>query len=131
MTDKEQREIFRKNLLEVINRSGKTQKEIADAIGVSQQTFNAWCRGISLPRIGKIELLAKYFKVPKSRFLDSLIDYSFTIAHPITPEMNMLLLKYNKLNEEGRNMLHLQADMLINSGYTLEEDAKKGEPVSG
>jgi hypothetical protein len=43
----------------------------------------------------------------------------------------MLLLKYNKLNEEGRNMLHLQADMLINSGYTLEEDAKKGEPVSG
>lgn len=131
MTDNEQRRIFRNNLLQVIQWSGKTQKEIADAIGVSQQTFNAWCRGVSLPRIGKIELLAKYFNVPKSRLLDSEVDYEFTIAHPITPDMNMLLLKYHRLSDEGRNLLQLQADMLINSGYTAEDEAKKDEKASG
>lgn len=131
MTDKEQRKVFRNNLLRVIQGSGKTQKEIADAIGVSQQTFNAWCRGISLPRIGKIELLAQYFNVPKSQFLDEAKDFRFTIAHPITPDMNVLLLKYYRLNDEGRNMLQLQADMLINSGFTSDAEAKKEEKASG
>ena len=71
ITDAEQKRIFANNLRDAINRSGKQQIDVARAIGVSQQTFNSWCRGIALPRIGKIEKLSQYFGIKKSDLLDN------------------------------------------------------------
>ena len=48
----------------------KTQKEVADAIGVIPQTFNSWCTGQSLPRMGKVQALADYFGINKSDLID-------------------------------------------------------------
>lgn len=70
MADEEQKLIFSKNLNALISNSSKTQKEIADAIGVSPQTFNTWCQGIALPRMGKVQKLADYFHVQKSNLID-------------------------------------------------------------
>lgn len=70
MTDNEQKEIFSKNLLKYLSKSDKTQKEVADAIGVSPQTFNTWCQAIALPRMGKVQLLADYFNISKTDLID-------------------------------------------------------------
>lgn len=71
MGDKEQRDIFKKNLIYYVDHCGHSQKEIAEAIGVSPQTFNTWMRGIALPRMGKVELLASFFNIKKSDLIDS------------------------------------------------------------
>ena len=47
MSDKERKMIFSNNLLRALNDSKKSQIEVAKAIGVSQQTFNTWCRGVA------------------------------------------------------------------------------------
>lgn len=65
-----QKEIFSKNLKHLLDNSGKTQVEIAKDIGVSPQTMNTWVRGIAIPRMGKIQKLADYFGVDKSRLID-------------------------------------------------------------
>lgn len=65
-----QNSIFSNNLNNLLNERRKTQKEVADAIGVSPQTFNTWCQGIALPRMGKIQKLADYFHVKKSDLID-------------------------------------------------------------
>ncbi len=70
MTDEEQKKIFSKNLNHYISLSNKTQKEIADSIDVSPQTFNTWCQGIAIPRMGKVQRLADYFNVGKSDLID-------------------------------------------------------------
>lgn len=70
MTDAEQKKIFSKNLNYYIAISQKTQKEIASAIEVSPQTFNTWCQGIAIPRMGKVQRLADYFKIGKSDLID-------------------------------------------------------------
>lgn len=70
MTDEEQKKIFSKNLNRYISISNKTQKEIADSIDVSPQTFNTWCQGIAIPRMGKVQRLADYFNVGKSDLID-------------------------------------------------------------
>lgn len=70
MSDDLQKKIFSHNLLGFLSLSGKSQKEVADAIGVSPQTFNTWCQGIALPRMGKIQALADYFSISKSDLLD-------------------------------------------------------------
>lgn len=73
MTDKEQKKIFARNLNNYLAQSGKTQKEVADAIKVSPQTFNTWCKGIAIPRMGKVQLLADYFKIGKSDLIENKI----------------------------------------------------------
>ena len=70
MTEDRQRQIFSNNLRRLIDVSGKTQKDVADAIGVSQQIMNAWARGKAIPRMGKIQRLADYFGVEKSDLID-------------------------------------------------------------
>lgn len=78
LTDEEQKRIFSTNLNRYVNKSQKTQKEIADAIEVSPQTFNTWCQGIAIPRMGKVQRLADYFSIGKSDLIDDKSSYSFT-----------------------------------------------------
>lgn len=75
MSENEQRAIFSKNLNKLLSIHEKSQKEVADAIGVSPQTFNTWTQGIALPRMGKIQLLADYFHVNKSDLLEEKSGY--------------------------------------------------------
>lgn len=74
MTDNEQKKIFSKNLNKLLNEHNKTQKEVADAIDVSPQTFNTWCKGIALPRMGKVQTLADYFGILKSDLIENKND---------------------------------------------------------
>lgn len=70
MADEEQKKIFSRNLNNYLLSNNRTQKEVADAIGVSPQTFNTWCQGIALPRMKKVQLLADYFGVGKTDLID-------------------------------------------------------------
>jgi len=62
--------IFAKNLTRYIAQSGKTQKELADMLGVAQSTFNNWCTGVRYPRMDKVEQLARYFGIQKSDLIE-------------------------------------------------------------
>ena len=64
------KEIFAKNLERYLNRSGKSQREMADIVGVSSSTFNEWLRAKKYPRIDKIEFLANYFGIQKSDLIE-------------------------------------------------------------
>lgn len=67
---KDQREIFAENLTRLVNGSKLPQSEIAKRINVSPQTFNTWIQGKAIPRMGKIQLLADYFKIEKSNLIE-------------------------------------------------------------
>ena len=77
MTDAEQKKISN-NLNNLIAASNKTQKEIAASIRVSPQTFNTWCQGIAIPRMGKVQALADYFSVGKTDLIDNRSSTSIT-----------------------------------------------------
>lgn len=64
------KKIFARNLAYYVERSGKTQKELAEYVGVATSTFNNWMKGLKYPRIDKIELLADYFHVMKSDLIE-------------------------------------------------------------
>lgn len=74
MSEEAQKKIFTKNLNSYIEASGKTQLEIAKSIGVSPQTFNTWCKGIAIPRMGKVQALADYFHINKSDLIEDKED---------------------------------------------------------
>jgi transcriptional regulator with XRE-family HTH domain len=64
------KEIFAKNLVYHLERSGRDQKEVAEDIGVAPSTFNEWVKAKKYPRIDKIEMLANYFGVLKSDLIE-------------------------------------------------------------
>lgn len=70
MTNIGNREVFSRNLAYYVERSGKTQKEISEIVGVSKSTFNDWMKAKKYPRIDKIEILADFFKILKSDLIE-------------------------------------------------------------
>lgn len=62
--------IFAKNLRKYMEQSRKSQKELAEVVGVSAPTFNDWINGKKFPRIDKIQKLADYFGILKSDLIE-------------------------------------------------------------
>lgn len=55
---------MRYSLKELRARKNLTQKQVANGLGISVQTYNAWEKDISGVAIGKVVALANYFGVP-------------------------------------------------------------------
>lgn len=70
MSDLGNREVMARNLQYYVERSGKSQKEISEIIGVGPSTFNAWMKGVKYPRIDSIERLANLFGILKSDLIE-------------------------------------------------------------
>lgn len=62
-------EIFSRNLKFYVIRSGRTQSQIAQMLGVSKGTFSDWCSGRSHPRMNRVQQIADIFGIPKSELL--------------------------------------------------------------
>lgn len=70
MTSLGNKSVLAKNLTYYVDRSGKSQKELSEIVGVATSTFNDWMKGKKYPRIDKIEMLANYFGILKSDLIE-------------------------------------------------------------
>ena len=62
--------IFANNLKKYLSKKNVTQKDLAEAIGVSTSAVNTWTKAQRVPRMDKIEKMAAYFGVQKSDLLE-------------------------------------------------------------
>lgn len=125
MTDSEQRDIFSKNLNYLLEKHKKTQREVADSIQVSPQTFNTWCQAIALPRMGKVQRLADYFHVPKSALIDPPSSDN-SVPRILTADQEKLLFLFNQLNAVGRAAaLERIEEMTQNKKFTAPSSTEK------
>ena len=51
----------------------KTQKDLAEAIGVSKATVSSWTNGTRIPRMDKIKAMTDYFGCTRSDILGDLV----------------------------------------------------------
>ena len=105
MSEDKQKNIFSKNLNSYIEASGKTQLEIAKSIGVSPQTFNTWCKGIAIPRMGKVQALADYFHINKSNLIE---DQALQKSNISTSKIGIL-----RRAEENEKLTDEQGDDIL------------------
>lgn len=119
MSDEERKKIFSQNLNNILRLKRKSQIEVANAIGVSQQTFNTWCRGVALPRMGKVQLLADYFNINMANLLEPSPSAAATPA--LSPDREELLANYDRLNDEGKQKVRDYASDLVDSGKYEKE----------
>lgn len=97
-----QKKIFATNLRRLLD--GESQKQVADKLGVSTQTFNTWYNGKAMPRMGMIQELATLFNVGLSELLNPYIEdtqkreideimIAYQRADDVTKEMVKRILK--------------------------------------
>lgn len=122
MTDKEQKRIFSMNLTSYLG--NKSQIDVAKAIGVSPQTFNTWCQGIAMPRMGKLQLLADYFGIEKSDLIDDKSKKKNTSVS-LNEDIYYIIDKYNSLNDTGKAKLKNYIDDLMGNPVNTKTTQKK------
>lgn len=92
----EQKRLFAIRLNELIEKSGKTQTEIARDLGINKTTLSSWKRGVAFPTSGKLQMLADYFGVGKSYFVEEKPSFDYMLR--INGREN-ILVEVEKMND--------------------------------
>ncbi|HEM4667972.1 TPA: helix-turn-helix transcriptional regulator [Streptococcus suis] len=126
----ENKDIFSKNLKYYMDKKGVDRNQLCADLDLKYTTVRDWIKGITYPRIGKIELLANYFGINKS----DLIEEKSTITSSIPfqnfdPRQAILLSNYSKLNDTRKNKLLATSETLLaeEQGKVIDISEKRAE----
>lgn len=104
MTSIGNKSVISKNLTYYVERSGKTQKELSEIVGVATSTFNDWMKGKKYPRIDKIEILANYFGILKSDLIEDRDKKSSPDELQLSEGEKKWLKLYHQLSNDTRDI---------------------------
>ena len=87
------KDIFSKNLIYYIEKSGTNQTDVAQKLSIPEMTMSNWTKAKTYPRMDKVQLLADYFRISRSDLTEekpsNLVDVSpMTIKIPILGEIS-------------------------------------------
>lgn len=88
----EHKRIFSKKLNYYMQLNHKQQDDIVNDLGINKSTISTWCRGIKMPRVNAIQLLADYFGVSIANFL---VDETSNVSN--NPNRNKLTINQQEL----------------------------------
>ena len=64
------KKIFSKNLKKYMDINAKTQIDLINDLGFNKSAVSTWCNGTRLPRMDKVDMLAKYFGINRSDLIE-------------------------------------------------------------
>lgn len=70
MNTEENKRIMARNIKRFMEQKGVTNQQVCDALGLKYTTFMDWIKGVTYPRIGKVEAMANYFGCEKSDLIE-------------------------------------------------------------
>lgn len=71
MAEDEYKRIFSKNLRKYMSLNNKTQVDLINDLGFNKSAVSTWCNGTRLPRMDKVDALAKYFGIRRSDLIEN------------------------------------------------------------
>lgn len=105
------REIFSTNLNRKMKESGKTRKDICDALGFSYYTVTDWVKGKKMPRMDKVEKLAKYFDCLISDLIEEKEKPTDKVDE-LSPTKKELVARVMKMDYDELEKLKKMLDLL-------------------
>lgn len=70
MNTEENKQIMARNIQRYMDQRGITRQQLCDALDIKYTTLRDWLKGITYPRIGKVEAMANYFGCEKSDLIE-------------------------------------------------------------
>lgn len=115
MNTEENKQIMAKNIKMHMERKGVSNQMLCDDLGFKYTTFMDWIKGVTYPRIGKVEAMARYFGCEKSDLiedkenqptetdgLDDLDRQLIALLKLLSLEQKQLLLAQLRVLTDGR-----------------------------
>ncbi len=63
LIQEQHKKVFAKKLNYYMTLNHKQQDDIVNDLGINKSTISTWCRGIKMPRVNAIQMLADYFNI--------------------------------------------------------------------
>lgn len=117
----ENKEIFANNLSFYMNQRGIDRNTLCADLDLKYTTVRDWLKGITYPRIGKIELLANYFNINKSDLIENKISTAQSSDYLLEEITNTA----RKLNTDNKKIVLRTSEELLESQN--EEETKINE----
>ncbi len=70
MKAEENKQIMARNIQRFMDQRGISRQQLCDALDIKYTTLRDWLKGITYPRIGKVEAMANYFGCEKSDLIE-------------------------------------------------------------
>ncbi|MFC2798037.1 MAG: helix-turn-helix transcriptional regulator [Streptococcus halitosis] len=125
MSNNKSKEIFSANLENLMSSKGIDRNKLCSDLGLKYTTVRDWLKGITYPRIGKIELLADYFGVNKSDLIEDKTQEVNELKIPTSPLIHKITEKVVKLSTPRKqkvlNYANEQLKEQNNKVITIEE----------
>lgn len=125
MSDNKSKEIFSANLEKLMSSRGIDRNKLCSDLGLKYTTVRDWLKGITYPRIGKIELLANYFGINKSDLIEDKNQEIKELKIPTSPLVQKITEKVVKLTTPRKQKVLRYANEQLNEQsnkvITLEE----------
>ena len=104
MSEESYQKIFSKNLTYYMELNGKTQTDLINDLGFNKSAVSTWCNGTRLPRMDKVEMLAKYFNINRSDLIEEKSDNAETTltlkdTRDIAKDLNSIMEKLQEGND--------------------------------
>lgn len=108
MSEDQFKRIFSKNLRYYMSVNNKEQIDLINDLGFNKSAVSTWCNGTRLPRMDKVDALAKYFGISRSDLIEEKNNSSEDTSY--------------YFNEEARNMAQF---LYENPAYKVLFDASR------
>lgn len=105
---KQTAEIFAKNLNRYMKLYNMNQSDVARLTGSTHQVVSRWCSGKTLPRMGKIQILADHFGIYKSELLEEQNAENINRVQ----RLKQFTRLYNELTEDEAEELFRYAEFI-------------------
>ena len=126
------RRIFAENLRRLMQEHGERQVDIARLLGVSKSTVSAYLSAGQMPRMDKVEQLARHFRVPRSALLggeEAPVPSSAPVplhGESLSPAERL----YRSLNEQGQSEFLRYGQYLTRQPeYRAEQKIRRVETI--
>lgn len=136
MSDEDYKRIFSNNLNYFMSLNGKTQIDLVNDLGFNKSAVSTWCNGTRLPRMDKVDALAKYFGIRRSDLIEDKSDKQSNGYY--TDQETAQVAQEIFENKELRALFDVQRDMdaddlraLHNMALALKRKERGGNDDTG
>ena len=105
MEDLSVREIFPKRLIYYMSINDKTRNDLVRDLGLKYSTVRDWEKGITIPRMGKVELLANYFGCKKSDLIEDKKEKPADYNDELSAKKRAFIERVKQMSEEELDRL--------------------------
>lgn len=92
-------EAFGQNLKRIMEDRGKSHIDLVNDLGIPSATVTSWTKGVRIPKLDKVQILADYLKCDIFELLEDGDTYR------LRNQATQLQKMYMALDEHGRNLL--------------------------